>query len=242
MSGTVEALGDGAEGFGLGDGVFAMLGMVQGGNAEFVVTEAANCAPKPGSIDHPQAGSVGLAALTAWQGLFDQGGLQRGQSVLIHGAAGGVGQFAVQFARVAGARIFATAGKDDLEFVRKLGAAEVIDYKAERFEDRARDIDVVLDLIGGETQTRSWSVVRRGGIIVSTLTEPDRNEASQHGARGVHYMAHPDGSQLRRVAELLAAGDVVPAITRTLKLDELAEAHRALEQDHPRGKIAIAVA
>ena len=242
VSGTVEAVGEGAQGFGLGEGVFAMLGMDQGGNAEFVVTEAANCAPKPGPLDHTQAGSVGLAALTAWQGLFDQGALQRGQNVLIHGGAGGVGHFAVQFARVAGARVFATADKDDVEFVRRLGASEVIDYKSERFETRARDIDVVLDLVGGETQTRSWSVVRRGGIVVSTLTEPDKNEASRHGARGVHYMAKPDGAQLRRIGNHLTSGEVVTTITRTLSLNDLAEAHRSLEQDNPRGKIAITVA
>lgn len=243
VCGTIDQMGAGAgDGFKMGDAVFAMLAREQGGNAEFAIARADICAPKPGKLDPVQTGSLGLASLTAWQGLFDHGGLRQGQRVLIHGAAGGVGHLAVQFAVARGAEVFATCGAQDKDFVRGLGAAEVIDYKSERFEDRARDIDIVYDLIGGETQDRSWSVLKRGGIIVSTLTEPDKAKAAAHGARGTHYMAQPNGAELREVAGLVDQGKVKPAIDRVLPLASVAEAHRVLEHEHVRGKVVLQVA
>ena len=241
IAGIIDQVGPDASGFSQGDAVFAMLPPDQGGNAQFVTARPDILARKPERLDQMEAGSLGLASLTAWQGLFDHGGLKSGQRVLIHAAAGGVGHLAVQFARARGAEIFATCSGEDVEFVRGLGAAEAIDYKTARFEDRARDMDMVFDLIGGETQDRSWSVLRRGGIIVSTLTEPDKQKAEAHGARGAHYMAQPNGAQLREVAELIDGGKVMPTIFRTLTLDQVAEAHRALEHEHIRGKIVLRV-
>ena len=242
VCGTVDALGADAVSFELGDTVFAMLPFEVGGNAEFAAAKCDIFAPKPDRLDPVQAGSLGLAALTAWQGIFDHGGLRRGQRILIHGAAGGVGHLAVQFAAASGAEVFATCAGEDVDFVRSLGARVVIDYKTQRFEDLAKNMDVVFDLVAGETQDRSWSVLREGGIIVSTLTEPDRNKASEHGARGAHYMAQPNGEQLREVARLIDDGVVTPHVARVLSLAEVAEAHRLLQQGHVRGKVVLRAA
>ena len=238
VAGIVERLGAGVGELAVGDAVFAML-PAQGGNAELVTARPEICARKPRRLDQIQAGALGLAALTAWQGLFEHGGLRTGQRVLIHAAAGGVGHLAVQFAAAVRAEIFATCSGEDLAFVRELGAAEAIDYKTQRFEDRARDVDLVFDLIGGETQERSWPVLRRGGIMVSTLTEPDKQKAAAHGARGANYMAQPNGSQLQEIAALIEDGKVTPSIQRAFPLAAVADAHRALEHDHIRGKIVL---
>jgi NADPH:quinone reductase-like Zn-dependent oxidoreductase len=162
--------------------------------------------------------------------------------VLIHGAAGGVGHLAVQFAIAIGATVFATCSGDDVAFVRDLGASDVIDYKVQRFEEHAQDIDMVFDLIGGETQDRSWSVIRPGGILVSTLSEPDPAKHNADHVRGAHYMAQPNGAQLAEVARLIENGLVKPFVDRVLPLDQAAEAHRALEHDHIRGKIVLTIA
>ena len=175
-----------------------MLATEHGGYADCVLVKAHALAPRPQRLDHVQAAAVPLAALTAWQGLFDNGDLRSSQRVLIHGAAGGVGHLAVQFAKARGATVFATAAAADVQFVHGLGADTVIDYQAGRFEDQASAIDLVLDLIGGETQDRSWAVLRANGIIVSTLTEPKQDLANQFRARGVRFMAQPNGSSCVR--------------------------------------------
>jgi NADPH:quinone reductase-like Zn-dependent oxidoreductase len=193
-------------------------------------------------LDFIQAAAAPLAGLTAWQGLFDTGQLQAGQRVLIHGAAGGVGHFAVQFAKAKGAIVIATCSSRDVEFVRGLGADQVIDYHADRFEDQVAPVDLVYDLIGGETQDRSWAVVKDGGAMVSTLTEPDKAKAATKHARVAHYMAHPDGDQLAEIAKLIDAGRVSPTITNVFPLQSAAEAERVLEHDHVRGKIVLDVA
>jgi NADPH:quinone reductase-like Zn-dependent oxidoreductase len=242
VSGVIAACGGKVRELKPGDAVFAMLAPEHGGYAERAVVAAADLARKPLHLDFVQAASVPLAGLTAWQGLFDHGGLRAGQSVLIHGAAGGVGHFAVQFAKARGATVLATASAADLDFVRDLGADQAIDYKAQRFEDIAHDIDVVFDLVAGETQDRSWAGLRPGGIIVSTLKKPDEAKARQHNARGTNYVAHPDGAQLAEIARLIDASKVVPTVTTVLKLADAATAQRKLEQEHLRGKIVLDVA
>jgi NADPH:quinone reductase-like Zn-dependent oxidoreductase len=242
VAGVVDAVGDGVDTFSPGDAVFAMLDREHGGYVEFVVQPAANCARQPARLDAIQAAAVPLAGLTAWQGLFDHGGLQAGQRVLVHGAAGGVGHFAVQFAGARGATVFATCSGQDADFVRGLGISEVIDYRSERFEDRVGEVDLVYDLVAGETQDRSWSVLKDGGVLVSTLQEPDQAKAAAKHARGVHYMAQPNGGQLADIARLIDAGEVAPRIDRVFPLDAAAEAETALEKDHVRGKIVLQVA
>ena len=239
VAGVVEAVGVEVAKFRPKDDVYAMLDRSHGGYAEYVVEAMENCAVPPGRLDFVQAAAVPLAGLTAWQGLFDHGHLTAGQRVLIHGAAGGVGHFAVQFARARGAEVIATCSGEDAAFVRDLGASQVIDYHAERFEDGVRDVDLVFDLVAGETQDRSWAVLKDGGALVSTLKEPDPAKAAAKHARGVHYMAHPSGAQLAEIAQLIEAGEVDPTIDRVFPLDAAAEAERKLETEHVRGKVVL---
>ena len=152
--------------FKVGDEVFGMVGIAGGGYAEKAVLDQKAIASKPPSIDHTHAAAIPLAGQTAWQGLFRHGGLKAGQSVLIHGGSGGVGHFAVQFAKAKGARVLTTVSTDNVQFARSLGADVVIDYKTQRFEDHASDLDLVFDLIDGETRERSWKLLKRGGTLV----------------------------------------------------------------------------
>jgi NADPH:quinone reductase-like Zn-dependent oxidoreductase len=237
--GVVERCGPGVGTLKPGDAVYAMLPRDRGGYAEYVAASAAAWALKPDTLDEVNAAAIPLAALTAWQGLFDNGALVQGQSVLIHGAAGGVGHFAVQFARARGATVAATGRGEDLEFLKSLGAVTAIDYKTQRFEDHVHDVDVVFDLVAGETQDRSWSVIKPGGIIVSTLKAPDPKAAEAHKARGLHYFAVPNGAELAEIARLVDAGEVKPVIDRTYPLAQGGEAQRRLEKEHVRGKIVL---
>ena len=164
LSGTVESAGAGVNTFRQGGAIYAMLGGIDRGSyAEYVVVKPNEAAPKPARLSYIEAAAVPLGALTAWQGLFDHGHLQADQTVLIHGGSGGVGHFAIQFAKVKGATVLTTVSGQNLDFARELGADRAIDYQSQRFEEIARDVDLVLDLVGGQTQERSWSVLKRGG-------------------------------------------------------------------------------
>jgi NADPH:quinone reductase-like Zn-dependent oxidoreductase len=242
VSGIVEAVGSGVTDFTVGDEVFALLDGDHGGYAEFVLARADTVAPKPSAIDHAHAAAVPLAAITAWQGLFDHGHLRRGERVLIHGAAGGVGHFAVQFAKNEGAYVFATARGEDADLLRSLGADEVIDYQNERFEDRARDVDLVLDLVAGETQKRSWKSLRKGGRLVSTLMAPSKSEAAKAGAKGDHFMASPNREELKDIARMIDDGEVQVIVQETMPLNEARHAHNVLEHEHVQGKLVLEVA
>jgi NADPH:quinone reductase-like Zn-dependent oxidoreductase len=242
VSGVVEAVGPGVSGIEVGDHVFTLLDADHGGYAEFVLARADAVAPKPSSIDHAHAAAVPLAAITAWQGLFDHGHLKRGERVLIHGAAGGVGHFAVQFAKNEGAYVYATARGEDADLLRSLGADEVIDYQNERFEDRVRDVDVVLDLVAGETQKRSWRSLKKGGRLVSTLTPPSKSDAAKAGAKGDHFMASPNREQLEEIARMIDDGEVQVIVQETMPLNEARHAHNVLEHEHVQGKLVLEVA
>ena len=238
VAGVVETAG-GA--FQAGDEVYAHLDWVDGGYAEYALAVATGVAAKPKSLDMPRAAAVPLAATTAWQGLFDHGGLKAGQRVLIHGGSGGVGGFAVQFAKVAGAYVIATASGDGVEAVRAHGADEAIDYRRERFEDVARDVDLVLDLIGGDTQTRSFAVLRPGGALISTVQAPDKALAAAKRLKAERYGATPNAGELAQIAALIDAGKVTVEIARTFPLAEAAAAQRFLEEEHPHGKVVLIV-
>jgi NADPH:quinone reductase-like Zn-dependent oxidoreductase len=241
VAGVVEAVGHGVDEFKEGDAVYAMLDRNHGGYAEYVAEPIANVAKKPEKLDFIQAAAVPLAGLTAWQGLFDHGGLKEGQTVLIHGAAGGVGHFAVQFAVARGAKVIATCSGEDADFVKGLGASEVIDYHKEKFEDRVGDVDLVFDLVAGETQERSFAVIRNGGALVSTLKAPDKARAAERRIRTAHYMAAPNGAQLAEIGRLIDAGKVVPNIEGVFPLREAGAAEKELETAHVRGKLVLAV-
>jgi len=238
VAGVVEKAGGG---FKVGDEVYAHLDWADGGYAEYAVVAPVGVAAKPKSLDMIQAAAVPLAATTAWQGLFQHGNLKRGQKVLIHGASGGVGGFAVQFAKAEGAYVYATASGEGVQAVRDDGADEVIDYKKQKFEDVAKDVDLVFDLIGGDTQARSFAVVKPGGALISTVQEPDKAKAAEKQLTAKRYMAEPNADHLKRIGELIDAGKVKVVVAETFPLEQAAAAHASLENDHPRGKIVLKV-
>ncbi len=242
VSGVVEEVGEGVTAFKSGDEVFGMLNFREdGAYAEYVVAKAQDLASPPRSMDRVRAGAVPLAALTAWQALFDVAGLSPGQSVLIHAAAGGVGHFAVQFAKWKGARVIGTASAGNASFLGDLGGDEVIDYQATRFEEALREVDVVLDTIGGDTQRQSWQVLKKGGILVATLGISSPEVAREHQVRGEGVMVHPDSAQLAGIAALIDGGNLKPVVTTVLPLVEAARAHELSQTGHVRGKIVLQV-
>ena len=243
LSGTIESSAPGVGALREGDAVYALLGGIDRGSyAEYVIVKPNEAVAKPASLSHVEAAAAPLAALTAWQGLFDHGQLQAGQTVLIHGGSGGVGHFAIQFAKIKGATVFATVSRKNMDFVRELGADRAIDYQSQRFEEVVQDVDVVLDLVDGETQKRSWSVLKLGGILVSALGEPSPEKAAQRGARGVGFRARADASQLAEIGRLIDEGKVRPFVSATYALAEARHAQQRLEQGHVRGKIVLMVA
>jgi NADPH:quinone reductase-like Zn-dependent oxidoreductase len=242
VSGVVEAVGPDVNAFKIGDAVYGMLDIMRNGAyAEYVAARTLNLAFKPKSIDHIRAGTVPLASLTAWQSLFEVAGLKSGQTVLIHGAAGGVGHFAVQFAKWKKAKVIGTASAGNESFLLGLGVDKVIDYRTTKFEEAVHDVDVVLDTIGGDTQQRSWQVLKKGGVLVATLGISSPEAAHQHGVRGEGVMVHPDAAQLGQIAALIDAGGLKPAVTTILPLAEAARAHELSEAGHVRGKMALQV-
>jgi NADPH:quinone reductase-like Zn-dependent oxidoreductase len=241
VSGIVEQCGAQATRFKVGDEVFGIVGIGGGGYSERVVLAQQAIALKPPSVDHVHAAAVPLAGQTAWQGLFRHGLLHAGQSVLIHGGSGGVGHFAIQLAKAKGARVLATVSTANVEFAKSLGADVVIDYKSERFEERASDLDLVFDLIGGETRERSWKILKRGGILVSTLTEPSQEKAKQLGVRALRYTVEADGAELTGIAELMSAGKVKAHVGKTFALEQASEALNAVEKQHPAGKVVLTI-
>jgi NADPH:quinone reductase-like Zn-dependent oxidoreductase len=240
VSGTVEAVGPGVTRFKPGDDVYARL-EDGGGYAEYTIAKEDVPASKPKKIDHAHAAAVPVAALTAWQALFGAAQLRARQKVLIHGAAGGVGSFAVQFAKAKGAYVIGTASGRNQAFLRELGVDEAIDYEKTRFEDRVRDVDVVLDTIGGETQERSWKTLKRGGILVSLVAPPMQEQAAKFGVRAVMLGAHPSASDLAEIARLIDTGKVKTVVETILPLTEARRAHEISQSGHARGKIVLLV-
>ena len=212
-----------------------------GAYAEYIAVRESELALKPKSLHHVHAAAVPVGALTAWQALFDTGQLEAGQRVLIHAGAGGVGHLAIQLAKWKNAHVVATASTKNQEFLRELGADETIDYTQQRFEDVARDIDIVLDLIGGETQERSWQVLKKGGVLLSLVQPPSAEKAKELGVRATFVAGHPNGAQLAEIAKLIDAGKVKPTVDRILPLSEARRAHELSKSGHTRGKIVLRV-
>ncbi|MDR3486236.1 MAG: NADP-dependent oxidoreductase, partial [Bradyrhizobium sp.] len=244
LSGIVEAVGPGVTGFKPGDHVFGVTNpRFVGAYAEYAVASADMIARKPARLDDEEAASAPVIAVTAMQALFQHAGLQRGQSVLIHGAAGNVGAYAVQLAHRAGLRVTATASGQDVDYVRSLGADEVIDFRAERFEDKASDLDAVIDLVGGETQLRSFAVVKTGGALVSTVSPTDQERAKAYGVRALFFLVDVTTERLERIAAAIDANRLTPSVGVVLPLAAARTAHEMLEgiRPHPRGKIILRV-
>ena len=245
VCGVVEGLAAGVSDVSIGDEVYALISFCRdGAAAEYVAAHAADLAPKPKTLSAVQAAAVPLSALTVWQAFFEHAGLAPGQRVLIHGAAGGVGAFAVQIARRHGAYTVGTASAENRDFLLGLGANEVIDYQHVQFEQSVRDMDVVLDTIGGGTRERSWQVLKPGGILVS-LPEPiPEREAAAHGERGrrgVFFIVRPDREQLGRIATVIDSGAVRPVIAETIPLAKARYAFERGVAGHTRGKLVLAV-
>jgi NADPH:quinone reductase-like Zn-dependent oxidoreductase len=241
LSGVVTAIGKDVTTLAVGDAVYGYSNMLrQGAYAEYAAVSATEVAPKPNTIDHSTAAAIPLAGLAAWQALA-AAGLQAGQSILIHGAGGGVGTFAVQFAREQRARVLGTASSDKVAFLHELGVAEAIDYTTTRFEDVARDVDVVLDTVGGEVMERSWAVLRPGGTLVTLAGQPDQAMAAARGVRGLGQMTQARLADLTEIAALVDAGRVKPIVSTVLPLAEARAAHELLERGHTRGKIVLRV-
>jgi NADPH:quinone reductase-like Zn-dependent oxidoreductase len=242
VSGVIEKTGSGVSNFKVGDEVYARPDTSRNGTyAEYVAVRASEIFYKPKTIDHPMAAAVPLAGLTAWQGLFDHGKLQAGQRVLIHGAAGGVGTYAVQLAKWKQAFVIGTASGKNVSFLKDLGANEVIDYHKAHFEENLKEIDLVFDTIGGETQANSLKVLKPGGILVSTVGIRDMEALKTRGLHGEQYMALSLPAQLKQMAELIDAGKLKPVIAEVLPLKDAAKAHRLSEEGHTRGKIVLKV-
>uniref|UniRef100_A0AAU2W328 NADP-dependent oxidoreductase n=1 Tax=Streptomyces sp. NBC_00008 TaxID=2903610 RepID=A0AAU2W328_9ACTN len=247
VSGVVEAVGYGVTLFKPGDEVFGMLPYPYGvgSHAEYVTAPARAFTHKPAGIDHIQAGALPLAALTAYQAIVDTADVRPGQRVLIHAAAGGVGHLAVQIAKSRGAYVIGTASAAKHDFVRSLGADEVIDYRTTDFAEATKDIDMVLDPLSGDTRTRSLDVLRTGGTLVSLLPGTDPGEAAKAASRGVRVetlLVEADRAGMSAVAELVEAGSLRAHVEATFPLADAAKAHALGETDRTTGKIVLVVA
>ena len=247
VSGVVEAVGFGVTTLAVGDEVYGMpwFPRAAGGYAEYVTAPSRQFARKPATIGHEQAAAVPLAALTAWQALVDTADVRAGQRVLVHAAAGGVGHFAVQFAKHLGAQVIATASSARHAWLKELGADEVVDYTTVRFEDAARDIDVVIDLVGDahdKTSLRSLEVLHPGGLLVAVPAGVSPELADAAAARGVRvtpFLVEPDGPALARIAALIDAGEVAVEVEEVFPLEQAAQAHIRGEHGRTRGKLVL---
>lgn len=238
-AGVVTAVGAGVTNVGVSQAVYGTIDRSRSGAyAEYAIAKADAIAPKPKSLSYIEAASIPGVALTAWQALFEKGNLTSGQTVLIHGAAGGVGMFAVQLAKWKGAKVIATASTSKLETVRALGADETIDYTTTPFETVVSGVDLVLDVLGGETRSRSWQTLKPNGILVSTLPPPPQAPA---GLRGDLVMMAAKGEQLLEIGKLLESGQLKKIVERVFPLRETAQALELNKTGHTQGKIVIQV-
>jgi NADPH:quinone reductase-like Zn-dependent oxidoreductase len=244
LSGVVEAVGLSVKKFRAGDEVFGMARFPEVGSAyaEYTAVPELHLAHKPQNVDHVQAAAIPLAALTAWQALFEQGTLLNGQRILIHAAAGGVGHLAVQIAKWKGAHVIGTASSANLDFLRALGVDEAVDYTVSRFEEAIEPVDMVLDTVGGEILNRSFRVVKAGGSLISIAGTPDQQEAAKHQLHACNMLVHTDPEQLEQIAGLMGAGQLKALIAQVFPLAEVRQAHEAGEnRSLRRGKLVLQV-
>jgi NADPH:quinone reductase-like Zn-dependent oxidoreductase len=244
LSGEIVDVGTDVSDLRAGDQIYGVTNpRFIGAYAEYALASAAMIARKPASLTYMEAASVPVIAVTAWQALFDQAQLKTGQTVVIQGAAGNVGSYAVQLALRAGLRTIAIAAGDDIPFLRNLGATTVIDYRTQRFEEEVRNADAVIDLVGGETQTRSFQVLRRGGKLISAVSNPDQHLAQRHGVEAAFFLVNVTTQYLAEIAGLIDSGKLRTRVGAVLPLADAREAHLMLERirPQPKGKIVLAV-
>jgi NADPH:quinone reductase-like Zn-dependent oxidoreductase len=241
IAGIVEKTGAKVTKLKAGDAVYGYP-TFGGGWAEYVTVKEFEVTAKPASLNFAEAAAAPMGALTAWQALVDVAKLHPGQTILIHGASGGVGSFAVQIAKARGARVIATASTANQDILKQLGVDVAIDYTNTKFEDVAKDVDAVLDPVGKETLARSYGVVKNGGIVMSLVARPDPVELGKRGIRGAAISVHPDAEDLAEIAHLIDAGKIKPIVTQVLPLSEAIAAQRQAATHHTRGKIVLRVA
>ena len=244
LSGIVDGVGTEVSGFKPGDEVYGATNpQFSGAYAEYSTPLARMIAQKPKTLTFIEAASVPIVAVTAWQMLFDHAGVTAGQTVLIHGAAGNVGAYAVRLASQAGLHVVATAGSADLEYVRRLGAERVVDYRQERFEESLTGVDVVLDTVGGDTQLRSLRVLKRGGILVSIVSAVPKTTQKEYGVRAAYFYVDVTTARLNQIAALFDSRRLVADVGTVLPLGQASTAHEMLGgAPHPRGKIVLRIA
>jgi NADPH:quinone reductase-like Zn-dependent oxidoreductase len=242
VSGVVDEIGAEVTHLAVGDAVYCRPDIARDGSyAEYMVVRASEVAPKPETLSHNEAAAVPLAGLTAWQALFDHAQLKKGERVLIHAGAGGVGSFAIQFAKSAGAHVITTASSGNAALVRDLGADEFVDYQAQRFEEVLDKVDVVLDTIGGDTQARSIPLLNSGGRLFSVVATPDAAALAALGATGGHFMVQPSSKNLIRISRLIDNGTVRVVIDSVFPLSEAQAAHTKSQTGRAKGKIVLEV-
>jgi len=244
LSGEIVAMGSGVTELRVGDQVYGVTNpQFVGAYAEYALASAGMVSNKPTSLTHVEAASVPVVAVTAWQALFDHAQLKAGQTVVIHGAAGNVGSYAVQLAHHAGVQTVVTASTGDISAVRNLGANTVIDYRTQRFEEEVRDADAVIDLVGGETQTRSFQVLRRGGKLISAVSRPDQDLAKRYGVEATFFLVDVTSQYLTKIARFIDGGKLRTNVGAVLPLADAREAHLMLEhvRPQPKGKIVLDV-
>ena len=242
VAGVVEKVGSKITKFKAGDPVFAYVSLDNsGGYAQYALVTEREAAPKPKSLTYVEAAAVPVVAMTAWQALVDTAKLSGGQTVLIHGGSGGVGSFAIQIAKARGAKVIATASTANQDFLKQLGADVAIDYTRQKFEDVAKDVDVVLDSIGRDTLARSYAVVKKGGIIVSLVARPKESELEKHGIRGSALNAEPNSEELAEIGRLIDDKKIKVVVSQTFPLSEAMKAQEQVATGHTRGKIVLKV-
>lgn len=244
FSGVVIEIGEGVSGFKPGQEVFGQAIFLSGGSgsfAEFAVANANLVTIKPKKVSHPEAASIPIAGISAWEALVDNSGIAKGQKVLIHGGAGGVGMFGIQIAKHFGAYVAATASEADLSFVKELGADEAINYKNQSFEKILQNYDAVFDTIGKETYEKSYQVLKKGGVIVSLLAQPNADLMSQYNVKAIYQFTQPTAERLSKLVELVEQQAVKVHLAKTFPLDKAKEALIYLKTGHPRGKVAIKI-
>jgi NADPH:quinone reductase-like Zn-dependent oxidoreductase len=243
IAGVVEKTGVNVKKFKAGDKVYAYLSVTRGGAyAEFAVAKESETALKPKNISFEEAAAVPLAGTTAWQALIDSAKIDKGQSVLIHGGSGGVGSFAIQIAKARGAKVIATASTAHQQLLKQLGVDQAIDYTTTKFEDVVKDVDVVLNCARADALSRSYGVVKKGGVIVSITDEPDQAECGKRDLRCSRLGAHPDAKVLEELTKLIESRKMTPIVSQTFPLADASKAHQQIETRHTLGKIVLKVA
>ena len=239
IAGTIEAVGASVQDYKTGDDVYGFFSRMSDGYAEYAVANQTEIARKPESLDFENAAAIAAGAQTAWQSIFDLANLQSGQRILITGASGGVGSMAVQLAKAKGAYVIGTASGKNEEFVKSLGADEFVDYTKQDFGRAVKDVDVVFDTVGGDTEEKAFQTLKKNGFLVSAAQPPSEEKAAQYGVKSAMVYAKPNREQLNQINELIESGKLKTHVQTVLPLAEVAQAHKLSKSGRTRGKIVL---